>query len=118
MNLDGARQRHTFPAERVALRARPCLCRQRLGGGVGKARGWYRSRRRRHGTSRRHLFRQRAAASAPVARVCARHARMRMGEALLGGWSNMSACHDGGGTAPVVATCADDGRQRLLLWRA
>ena len=26
--------------------------------------------------------------------------------------------HDDGGTAPVVATCVDNGRQRLLLWRA
>jgi len=53
-----------------------------------------------------------------VARVCARHAMMRMGKALLRGRRNTSAFHDGGGTPSAVATCADNGRQRRLLWRA
>jgi len=69
------------------------------------------SRRRRHGTSRRHLCRRRAAAFAPVARVCARHARMRIGKALLGSGSNASAVVAGGqrGKTAVVAATAVGG---------
>jgi len=41
-----------------------------------------------------------------------------MGEALPGGGRNTSAVDKDGGTAPLVATCADKGRQRRLLWHA
>jgi len=76
-----------------------------------------------------------------VARVSARHTTMRMGGVLGGGGfaseslrapaADCAVCdlavapgkaagtaHGGGHTTPVVATCADDRRQRLLVWRA
>ena len=56
--------------------------------------------------------------SPPNEAPCAPTPARAVSVAVVSGKRAGGTVHDDGGTATVVATCADDGRQRLLLLRA